>query len=90
MHFAEEDPQSELYPPEGIDVRFDDFSEFEKSIKKFYNTLRNFEDGDSQFFDAVLYGLIYKYLERNLLRKKSEDMEDISYRGLIETDMIKP
>ena len=80
-----------MYTPEGIDnVKFDDFSGFEKSIKKFYNTLKNFEDSDNQFFDAVLYGLIYKYLERNLLRKKSDGTEDISYRGLIETDMIQP
>ena len=58
-------------------------------LRNFFNTLKNFEDSDNQFFDAVLYGLIYKYLERYLLRKKSKGTEDISYRGLIETDMIK-
>ena len=79
MYFDEEDLQPELYAPEGVDnVKFDDFSGFEKSIKKFYNTLKNFEDSDNQFFDAVIYRLIYKYLERNLLRKKSEGTEDIS------------
>ena len=37
MYFGEEDPQPELYAPEGIDnVKFDDFSGFEKSIKKFF------------------------------------------------------
>ena len=91
MYFGEEDPQPELYATEGTDnVKFDDFNGFEKSINKFYNTLKNFEYSDNQLFDAILYGLIYKYLERNLLWKKSVGMEDISYRGLIETDMIKP
>ena len=82
MYFAEEDPQFELYAPEGIDiVKFDDFSGIEKSIKKFYNTLNNFEDSDNQIFDAVLYGLMHIYLERNLLRKKSEGTEGISLTG---------
>ena len=37
LYFGEEDPQPELYAPEGIDnVKFDDFSGFEKSIKKFF------------------------------------------------------
>ena len=59
-------------------------------LRNFFNTLKNFEDSDNQFFDAVLYGLRYECLERNLLRKKSKGTEEISYRGLIETDIIKP
>ena len=32
---------------------------------------------------------MYKYFERNLLRKQSEGTEDL-LQGLIETDMIEP
>ena len=91
MYFGEEDPQPEFYAPEVIDnIKIDYFSRFENSIEKFYNTHKNFENSHNQVCDAVLYGLIYKYLERNLLRKNSEGTEDIYYMGLIETDMNQP
>ena len=91
MYFGEENPQPELYAPEGIgNVKFEDFSGLENSLRNFIRRLRILKIATIIFFEAVLYGLIYNYLERNLLRKKSEGTEDISYRGLIETGMIKP
>ena len=59
-------------------------------LRNFITRLRILKIATIIFFEAALYGLIYNYLERNLLRKKSEGTEDISCRGLIETDTIKP
>ena len=51
MYFGEENPQPELYAPEGIgNVKFEDFSGLENSIKKFYNTFKNIEDSDYHIF----------------------------------------
>ena len=31
---------------------------FEKSVEKFKKTLKNFEDSEDQFFDAIIYGMM--------------------------------
>lgn len=71
MYFGEEDSQPELYIPEDREsVHFENFSGFEKSIKKFYNLLKNFENIDHPFFDSIAYGLMHKVAEGKINLKK--------------------
>ena len=35
-------------------VKFDDFDGFEKSVKKFKNSLKNFEKIDNPFLDSII------------------------------------
>ena len=57
--YGHEDQQPELYAPEDRKhVCFDKFKSFERSIKKFKKTLKNFKDGKNQLFDAVIYGIM--------------------------------
>ena len=59
--------QPELYNPENIDfVGFDKFSGFEKSCKKFKETMKNFDDSENSIFDAVIYGAMFYKSERKL------------------------
>ena len=71
MYFGEEDSQPELYIPEEREsVHFENFSGFEKSIKKFYDLLQNFENIDHPFFDSIVYGLMHKVAEGKINLKK--------------------
>ena len=71
MYFGEEDSQPELYIPKDREsVHFENFSGFEKSIKKFYNLLKNFENIDHSFFDSIAYGLMHKVAEGKINLKK--------------------
>ena len=71
MYFGEEDSQPELYIPEDREsVHFENFSGFEKSIKKFYNLLKNFENIDHPFFDSIAYGLMHKVAEGKINLKQ--------------------
>ena len=71
MYFREEDSQPELYIPEDREsVHFENFSGFEKSIKKFYNLLKNFENIDHPFFDSIAYGLMHTVAEGKINLKK--------------------
>ena len=55
MYFGDEDTQPELYAPENREsVEFDKFVGFEKSVKKFKDTLQNFGNSDDPFFDSIL------------------------------------
>ena len=55
-----EDQQSELYAPEDREsVSFNKFEGYDKSIEKFKKSLKHFEDGENQLFDAVIYGVMY-------------------------------
>ena len=54
------DQQPELYTPEDREsISFDKFEGSEKSIKKFKKTLKKFDGGRNQLFDAVIYGIMY-------------------------------
>ena len=54
-----EDSQPELYAPEDRDsLEFDNFSGFEKSVKKFKDTLKNFKESENPFFDSVIYTIM--------------------------------
>ena len=71
MYFGEEDSQPELYIPEDREsVHFENFSGFEKSIKKFYNLLKSFENIDHPFFDSIAYGLMHTVAEGKTNLKK--------------------
>lgn len=39
-------------------VAFDKFSGFQKSVKKFKKTLKNFGENENQFFDAAIFGIM--------------------------------
>lgn len=55
-----EDVQPELYDPVSRDlVTFDTFSSFEKSVEKLKKTLKNFGGSENQFFDALIYGIMF-------------------------------
>lgn len=51
MYFGTEDQQPELYAPvKRACIEFDKFAGFEKSVKKFIGTLKNFNNSDNPFF----------------------------------------
>ena len=57
MFFGTEDTQPQLYDPEDREnVEFDKFDGFEKSVKKFKETLQNFKSSDNPFFDLITFG----------------------------------
>lgn len=46
--------------PEGTEnFEFENSSGFEKSVKKFRNSLKNLKDSNNSFFDSIIYGLMY-------------------------------
>ena len=75
-YFGEEDTQTELYAPENRDfVGFDKFAGFEKSVKKFRETLKNFDDSEQSFFDAIIYSALFyksegKIIDRNKVKEE--------------------
>ena len=75
-YFGEEDTQTELYAPENRDfVGFDKFAGFEKSVKKFRETLKNFDDSEQSFFDAIIYSAMFyksegKIIDRNKVKEE--------------------
>ena len=70
MFFGNEDAQPELFAPENREyVGFVKFEGFEKSIKKFKDTLQNFKNSDNTFFDSILYGVMFKISEGKTLEK---------------------
>ena len=76
IFFGTEDTQPELFAPKNREsVKFDKFQGFEKSVKKFKDTLQNFKNSDNPFFDSILYGVMFKISERkNLEKDKASDV----------------
>ena len=76
MFFGTEDTQPELCAPENREcVEFDKFEGFEKSVKKFKDTLQNFENTDDPFFDSIIYGVMFRISEGKVLDKnKAKDV----------------
>ena len=50
-------------------VTFDKYKGFESSAKKFKRTLKNFNDGDNSFFDAIIYSIMFCKSEEKILEK---------------------
>ena len=61
-------------------VNFDNFTGFEKSVKKFCNLLRSFENSDNSFFDAIVYGLMHTVAKKKINLKEGDK---IIYEQLI-------
>ena len=56
-------------------VEFDKFDNFEKFVKKFKETLQNFKNSDSPFFDSIVFGLMFKITEGKALEKNKADIK---------------
>ena len=71
--YGHEDQQPEHYATQDrSNVTLDTFKGFEKSIKKFNETLKNFEESQNQVFDAVIYGLMFlKTNDKSQIRKSN-------------------
>ena len=70
IFFGTEDTQPELFVPENREcVEFDKFEGFEKSVKKFKETLQNFDNSNNPFFDSILFGVMFKISEGKILEK---------------------
>ena len=88
MYFGENDTQSELYIPEDREnVNFDNFTGFEKSVKKFYDSPRNFENSNKPFFDAIVYGIMHTVGKNKIILK---ERDKVNYEGLIVEGNMKP
>ena len=56
-------------------MNFDNLDGFEKSVKKFRGTLKNFKDSENSFFDAIIYSLMFYKSEGKIIDKnKIEDL----------------
>ena len=71
MFFGTEDMQPELFAHENReDVEFDKFDGFEESVKKFKDTLQNFENTNNAFFDSIVYGVMFRITEGKVALEK--------------------
>ena len=71
LYFGEEDTHTELCDPEDMNfVGFDKFADFEKSVKKFKETLKNFNGSENSLFDAIIYGIIFYKSEGEIIDKE--------------------
>ena len=74
QYFGDEGTQPELYDPENREfVGFDKFKGFEKFVKKFEETLKNFDNTEKFFFGAISYVVMFyrpegKILDRNKIK----------------------
>ena len=88
IYFGEDDTQLEHYIPEVREnVNFDNFTGFKKSVRKFCNLLRSFENSDNPFFDAIVYGLMHTVAKKKITLK---EVDKINYEQLIVEGKIKP
>ena len=89
MFFGTEDTKPELYAPKNKEnVEFDRFEGYQKSIKKFMDTLQNVENNDNPFFDSTSYGLVCNIMVGRVNLEKN-DIDD-TFRGLITERKVKP
>ena len=87
MYFGTEDQQPKLYAPvKRACIKIDKFAGFEKSVKKFIGTLKNFNNSDNPFFNSLIYGAMYKMTEGQILDKnKARDvLGNDFYSGLFD------
>ena len=88
MFFGTEDMQPELFAPENReDVEFDKFDGFEESVKKFKDTLQNFENTNNPFFDSIVYGVMFRITEGKVALEKNianNILRKDFYEGLVE------
>ena len=85
--FGEENTQPKLHDPDDRNfVDLDEFDGFEKSVKKFKGTLKNFKDSENSFFDALIYSLMFCESEGEIIDKNKieEVLGDDFYNDLLE------
>ena len=96
------DLQTELYAVKNRDnVIFDEFSGYGKCVHKFKKSLSSFDDSktENSFFDAVIYGLLFKLTERKIFIKDKvesvlgrefyKDFCDVKYRLKLDALMYR-
>ena len=92
-YYGKEDIQPELHAPEHRDlVSFDKFTGFEKSVDKFNKTLKYFEGSENQFFDAIIYDIMFYKSNDEIIDKNkiTEVVGEDFYNDLLEIkDEIK-
>ena len=74
-------------PKNKENVEFDTLEGYQKSIKKFMDTLQNFENNDQPFFDSISYGLVCNIMVGRINLEKN-DIDD-TFRGLITEGKFK-
>ena len=92
-YYGKEDIRPELHAPEHRDlVSFDKFTGFEKSVDKFNKTLKYFEGSENQFFDAIIYDIMFYKSNDEIIDKNkiTEVVGEDFYNDLLEIkDEIK-
>ena len=96
------DLQTELCAVKNRDnVIFDEFSSYGKCVHKFKKSLSSFDDSktENSFFDAVIYGLLFKLTERKIFIKDKvesvlgrefyKDFCDVKYRLKLDALMYR-
>ena len=87
MYFSMEDQQPELYAAENRgSVEFDKFPGYEKSVKKFMESLKNFDSNNNPFFHTIIYGVLFHLTEGKILDKNKAKyvLGNDFYSGLLE------
>ena len=87
MFFGTDDTQPELFTPEnGECVEFDKFEGFEKSVKKFKDTLQNFKNTGNPFFDSIVYGVMFRISDGKVFEqnKVNDVLEKYFYEELLQ------
>ena len=92
-YYGKENIQPQLYAPEYRDlVSCDKFTGFEKSVEKFKKTSKIFEESENQFFDAIIYGIMFSKSNSETINKNkiTEVIAEDFYHDLLEIkDEIK-
>ena len=92
-YYGNDNVQPELYAPKNRNfVIFDKFTGFEKSVEKLKKTLTNFGDSENQFFDAVIYGVMFHKSNGEIIDKNKmiQVLGEDSYNDFLEIkDEIK-
>ena len=87
MFYGTEDTQPELFVPENREcVEFDKFEGFEKSVKKFKDTLQNLKNTGNPFFDSIVYGVMFRISDGKVFEqnKVNDVLEKYFYEELLQ------
>ena len=56
-------------------IEFDNFVGYEKNVKKFKETIKNFDGSDNSFFDSIIYSLMFYLTEgKNIDQNKAKEI----------------
>ena len=70
------DTQPEPYVPKNRkSIEFDNFVGYEKNVKKFKETIKNFDGSNNPFFDSIIYSLMFYLTEgKNIDKNKAKEI----------------